>query len=191
MIQQKQAKYVEVCSLIKLYWNFNEYSIYIFDILLPNFVANQRQELHNRKDTNVMWLDNLKEIRKQNGNPTNKKIAENANLPERTIARIFAGDTLNPYVSTLDLIAKALDSSLDEVFVDTKVVVGNEKMAELQETINVVTAERDILTAENVILKDKVVNLTAEIDLLKMKLEHKEEIISIHNYYNKVRSTEK
>ena len=133
-----------------------------------------------------MWLDNLKELRKLSGNPTNKKIGEDANLPERTIARIFAGDTVNPYVSTLDLIAKALGSSLDEVFADTKVVVGNEKMSDLQEIADTVTAERDILVAENSILKDKVANLTAEVDLLKMKLEHKEEIISLHNYYNKV-----
>lgn len=138
-----------------------------------------------------MWLDNLKELRKQKGNPTFKKIGEDANLPERTIARIFSGDTNNPYVTTIDLIAKALGGSLDEIFADTKVVVGNEKMAELQETINVVTAERDILIAENVILKDKVVNLTAEIDLLKMKLEHKEEIINLHNYYNKVYSSDR
>ena len=131
-----------------------------------------------------MWLDNLKELRKLKGNPTFKKIGEDANLPERTIARIFSGDTNNPYVTTIDLIAKALGGSLDEIFADTKVVVGNEKMAELQESLNVVTAERDIIIAENVILKDKVVNLTAEIDLLKMKLEHKEELLSLHNFYN-------
>jgi transcriptional regulator with XRE-family HTH domain len=138
-----------------------------------------------------MWLDNLKELRRLRGNPTNKKIGEDANLPERTISRIFSGDTVNPYVSTIDLIAKALGSSLDEVFADTKVVVGNEKMSELQEIADTVTAERDILVAENSILKDKVANLTAEVDLLKMKLEHKEEIISLHNYYNKVSSTGK
>ena len=132
-----------------------------------------------------MWLDNLRELRKLNGNPSAKKIGEKANLPERTITRIFSGDTSNPYVSTLDLIVKALGGSLDEIFVDTKVVVGNEKMAALQETIDVITAERDILTTENIILKDKIVNLTAENDLLKMKLEHKEELLNLHKYYHK------
>ena len=136
-----------------------------------------------------MWLDNLRELRKLNGNPTVKKIAEETNLPERTITRIFAGDTNNPYVSTLDLIVKALGGSLDEIFADTKVVVGNEKMAALQESIDIITAERDIVTAQNVVLKDRVATLTAEIDILKMKLEHKEEIIKLHNYYNKREST--
>ena len=138
-----------------------------------------------------MWLDNLKELRKLKGNPTNKKIAEDANLPERTISRIFSGDTHNPYVSTLDLIAQALGSTLQEVLVDTKVVVGNEKMSDLQNMLEVVTAKHDILAAENVILKDKVATLNAEIDLLKMKLEHKEEIIRLHNYYNKVSSADR
>lgn len=131
-----------------------------------------------------MWLDKLKELRKEKGNPPFKKIAEETNLPERTIARIFSGDTNNPYVSTLDLIVKALGGSLDEVFTDTKVVVGNEKMVELQATIDIVNGEKDILVAENNLLKDKVVNLTAEIDLLKKDLEHKEEIINLHNFYN-------
>ena len=131
-----------------------------------------------------MWLDKLRELRKEKGNPPFKKIAEDTNLPERTVARIFSGDTHNPYVSTLDLIVKALGGSLDEVFTDTKVVVGNEKMVELQETLNIVNAEKDILVSEITILKDKVVALTTEIDLLKKDLEHKEEIINLHNFYN-------
>ena len=132
-----------------------------------------------------MWLDKLKELRKEQGNPPFKKIAEDTSLPERTIARIFSGDTNNPYVSTLDLIVKALGGSLDEVFSDTKVVVGNEKLATLQEKLDVVCAENDILVTENTILKDKISALSAELDLLKRELEHKEEIINLHNYYNK------
>ena len=129
-----------------------------------------------------MWLDKLRELRKEKGNPSFKKIAEDTNLPERTIARIFSGETLNPYASTIDLIAKALDGSLDGVLTDTKVVVGNEKMVELQATIDILNAEKDILVSENNLLNDKVVTLTAEIDLLKRELEHKEEIINLHNF---------
>ena len=124
----------------------------------------------------TLWLDNLKDLRKEKGNPPLKKIAEDAHLPERTVFRIFAGETNNPYVSTLDLIAKALGSSLSGILSDTKVVVGNEKMAELQEKIGIISAELDIITAENAVLKDKVACLTAENDVLRMKLEHKEEI---------------
>ena len=52
---------------------------------------------------------------------------------------------------------------------------------------NVITAERDLVTAENAILKDKVVTLTAENDMLKMELKRKDEIIALHNYYNKLK----
>lgn len=131
-----------------------------------------------------MWLDNLKELRKEKGNPSFKKIAEDTNLPERTIVRIFSGYTNNPYVSTLDLIVKALDGSLDVIFSDTKVVVGTEKMAVLQADLDIVKTESDILVAENTLLKDKIACLTAENELLKKELEHKEEIINIHNFYN-------
>ena len=138
-----------------------------------------------------MWLDNLKELRKAKGNPTIKKLAEETNLPERTVCRIFSGDTHSPYVDTLHRIVTALGGSLDDILADTKVVVGTENMATLQENADVAKAELDLISAENAILKDKVATLTAEIDLLQMTLKHKDEIISLHNYYNKLMSSEK
>ena len=123
-----------------------------------------------------MWLDNLKELKKTKGMSA-KQIAEKTNLPERTVNRILAGDTDNPYVDTLHRIVTVLGGSLDDILADTKVVVGEENLVKLQENVEVVTAERDLITAENAILKDKVATLTAENDMLKMQLKHKEEII--------------
>lgn len=134
-----------------------------------------------------MWLENLQEMKKSKG-MSSKQIAEATNLPERTVKRIFSGDTDNPYVDTLQRIVTALGGSLDEVFADTKVVVGDKTLVVLQENVEVVTAERDLITAENAILKDKVAALTAENELLKMQLKHKEEIIALHNYYNKLKA---
>ena len=79
-----------------------------------------------------------------------------------------------------------LGGSLDDILADTKVVVGDANLVTLQENVDVVTAERDLIIAENAILKDKVSTLTAENDMLKMQLKHKEEIIALHNYYNKL-----
>ena len=45
-----------------------------------------------------------------------------------------------------------------------------------------------LLQAENAMFKDKVTALTSENDLLRLKLEHKEEIISLHNYYKTIMS---
>lgn len=133
-----------------------------------------------------MWLDNLKELKSSKG-MTAKQIADRSGLPERTVKRVLSGDTANPYLDTLQRIATALDSSLDAILADTKAVVGTEGLATLQAEVTRVTAELELVTAENVILKGKVDTLTAENDLLRMKLEHKEEIIALHNYYIKSR----
>jgi transcriptional regulator with XRE-family HTH domain len=141
-----------------------------------------------------MWLDNLKELKKNKG-MTTKQIAIETNLPERTVARIFSGDTDNPYVDTLHRIVAVLDGSLDDVLADSKTVVGNKNLATLQEDVNSLNAEVDRLTAElgllnaeNAVLNGKITTLTTENELLRMKIEHKEEIISLHNYYNKLKS---
>ncbi len=129
-----------------------------------------------------MWLDNLKELKAKSG-MSSKQIAEKTNLPERTVIRIFSGDTDNPYVDTLRRIVAVIGGTLDDLFAESKIVVGNQNLAALQSEVERLTAENGMLSAENVILKDKNVTLTAENDLLRMKLEHKEEIISLHNYY--------
>lgn len=137
-----------------------------------------------------MWLDNLKDLRKQKGNPSYKSIADGTSLPERTIVRIFSGETDHPYMDTIQRIVAYFGGSLDDIFADTKIVVGDENLVKSQEEVVVVSAENDMLSVENKMLKDKVAALQAEVDLLKMKLQHKEEIITLHNYYNKLKTVE-
>jgi transcriptional regulator with XRE-family HTH domain len=139
-----------------------------------------------------MWLDNLKELKKEKG-MSSKQIAEKTNLPERTVIRIFSGDTDNPYVDTLRRIVAVLGGSLDDIFAESKTIVGSQDLITAQAEVDRLSAEVDrllaevsLITAENTMLKDKVSVLTAEGDLLRLKLEHKEEIISLHNYYKTV-----
>ena len=134
-----------------------------------------------------MWLDNLKELKKEKG-MTAKQIAEATNLPERTVSRIFSGDTDNPYVTTIHRIVSVLGGSLDMIFAESKVVVGNESLIELQANIDNLNSELAAIRKENTALKDTLVKITAENDVLKTKLEHKEEIIALHNYYNNLRN---
>lgn len=133
-----------------------------------------------------MWLQNLKELKKLTGMST-KQIAEKTKLPERTVCRILSGETDHPYVDTLHIIVTALGYSLNDIFADTNAVVATESIVEVKETAEVAEAERDLIIAENAMLKDKVAALTAEIDILKVKLNHKDEIIALHNYYNKIK----
>ena len=134
-----------------------------------------------------MWLDNLKELKKSKG-MSSKQIAEATHLPERTVIRIFSGDTDNPYVDTLHRIVSVLGGSLDSILADTKVVVGDSTLAALQEDNDRLNSENALLLAELATLKDKICALNSENELLRLKLAHKEEIISLHNYYNKLKS---
>ncbi len=133
-----------------------------------------------------MWLDNLKELKKKTG-MSSKQIAEMTNLPERTVIRIFSGDTDNPYVDTLRRIVAVLGGSLDDIFAEGKAVVGDQNLMVLHAELDAVKAERDKLSAENAMLKDEVATLESDIDRLHLLLEHKDEIIALHNYYNKLK----
>ena len=129
-----------------------------------------------------MWLDNLKELKKK-ANKTSKAISEETKLPERTVVRIFAGETENPTIDTLHRIVVCLGGSLDDILADTKAVVATESLVEVKETAGVMEAERDLVAAENEMLKTKVTALTAQIDLLTKEIQHKDELLALHKYY--------
>ncbi len=143
-----------------------------------------------------MWLDIIKERRKELGY-TIKYVAQKATLPERTVSRIFSGETMSPSIDTLYGIAVVLELSLDEILTGGNAVVSSKNYAMLQEEntkllekLEILSSELTLVNAEASVLKDKIGVLSAENDILKIKLEHKEEIIAIHNYYIKMRSTE-
>ena len=81
-----------------------------------------------------MWLDNLKELKKVSG-MSSKQIADATKLPESTIKRIFAGDTPDPYVSTIHRIVIALGGSLDHILADTNAVLAPESIVDVKETV--------------------------------------------------------
>jgi transcriptional regulator with XRE-family HTH domain len=133
-----------------------------------------------------MWLDNLKEIKKTKG-MTCKQIANATQIPESTIKRIFSGDTDNPYVDTVRRIAIALDSSLDEIFAETKVVVATETLAEVQENAEAIEAEKEVVEIKNDMLEAKITAMTMEIELLKKEIQHKDELLAVYNYFTKIK----
>lgn len=134
-----------------------------------------------------MWLGNLKELKKKTGMST-KQIADKTNLPERTVSRIFSGETDHPRVDTVHLIVTALGGTLNDIFADTNVVVATESLIEVKEIADAVEAERDLILVENEMLKAKTAAQATEIELLKRELQHKEELLALHNYYNKIKT---
>jgi transcriptional regulator with XRE-family HTH domain len=136
-----------------------------------------------------MWLDNLRELKKTKG-MTTKQIANATKIPESTIKRIFSGDTDNPYVDTIRRIAIALDSSLDVIFAETKLVVATETLAEVKENAEAIEAKKEVVEIKNDMLEAKVTALTMEIELLKKELQHKDELLAVYNYFTKIKPTE-
>jgi transcriptional regulator with XRE-family HTH domain len=117
-----------------------------------------------------MWLDNLKELKKRTG-MTAKAIAKQANLPDATVENVLAGTVKNPRIDTIRQIVTALGGSLDEIFAESGAVIGDQKLSKLQE-------ERDLLAIECHSSRNVILDLRKENQILKLKLEHKDEIIS-------------
>jgi transcriptional regulator with XRE-family HTH domain len=138
-----------------------------------------------------MWLDNLKELKKEK-NLSCKRLAELSNLPEKTVNRILSGQTANPYLDTLDRLAIALDSTIGDILAGTKAVVGDTSLTEMQAQINELNSKIEELTAQNeLILKDNAIQiekvnvLTKELELANLKLMYTEKLLATHEHYLK------
>lgn len=139
-----------------------------------------------------MWLENLKEIKARTG-MSPRQIAEKANVSEKSVSRVFSGESKNPGVDLVLKIITALGGSKSEIFAETGAVIGSQDLATLQAEVNRLAEENALLTQnlnmatlDLAIQKDKVSALETETELLKMQLKHKEEIIALHNYYGTV-----
>lgn len=133
-----------------------------------------------------MWLDVIKTLRKEKGLSI-KQLAEMTNLPERSIARIFNGETTNPYMTTLIPIVNALGVSLDYVFSDSKVVVATETVVELQETVEEVKAEKNLVVTDYELLLDKYNGIEKELERTKTELAYTKKLLAVHEYYTKIK----
>ena len=152
-------------------------------------LARTKMSLERKK----MWLENLRELKEKTG-MTSKQIADHQNVSEKSVKRVFSGEAKNPGVDLVRKIIDAMGGSWHDIFAESGAVIGNQDLATLQAEANKLTEENAIL-AQNLnianidlsVQKDKVAALETEVELLKMKLMHKEEIIAIHNYYNKLK----
>ena len=108
-------------------------------------------------------------------------------MSERTVTRIFSGETYAPGIDKLRDIVYAMGGSLDDVLDESDFHLPT-PLAEALKTENTTlqNAVND-LTDENVRLKDEIATLKVELDRLHLILDHKEEIIALHNYYNKLK----
>lgn len=137
-----------------------------------------------------MWREKIIEAKKAK-NITTKMMSEKVRLPEQTITRILSGKTETPRIDSVLDLGASVGLSPAELFAETTSVLGDKNLITLQEELDQANAaltalqsEFALLSEETTDLKLKNVSLNAEIDLLRLKLEHAEEIIRLHNRYN-------
>ena len=111
-------------------------------------------------------------------------------IPPETITRILNEKTGDPRISTVLELGESVGLTSWELFADPAVLIAYQSFLTLQAEIDALKADKEALAAENEALKNndnEVVTLKAELDRLRLTLEHKEEIIALHNYYNKLK----
>jgi transcriptional regulator with XRE-family HTH domain len=135
-----------------------------------------------------MWLDNVRDLKKKSG-MSNKCLAEQMHMSERTIGRIFAGET-SVDIDQLRQMVLVMNGSLDDILDKSEFKVPVPEMEALQNENAALTAKIKELTdslallqAEMAIYKDKIAVLTAENDILRIKLEYEQKIGAIHDFY--------
>lgn len=139
-----------------------------------------------------MWLDKLNTLKKQSGMST-KYIAEKMHRSERTISRFLSGETRIGIDEAREMVI-IMGGSLDEILHESdfklptpEIEALKGEVASLLKTIEEISSQKLDLQAENHHLKETVRNLETEVDRLKLIIEHKDEIIELHNHYNKIK----
>lgn len=131
-----------------------------------------------------MWLERIKEAKEARG-ITTKEMADHMRLPKETITRILNGKTKNPYITTVLEMGEAVGLSEWELFTETGLVIGTADLKALQDELDALKAQLNLVRISCEVKETENAALIAEINLLKMELQHKEELLAVHNYYIK------
>ncbi len=134
-----------------------------------------------------MWRDNFLSIMKEKG-VSPKQLSEKSGISEKTIFRIVKNPNVTMYLDTVERLALGLGCNLSDITQDTKTVLGTESLVALQEQLNIALLRIDELTAQNETLEKDILGYKAKIDLLTLQLDHKKELLAVHEYYIKLGS---
>ena len=105
-------------------------------------------------------------------------------LPEETISRFLSSKTHDPRLSTVLDVGEIVRLEPYELFMDAQTAAEFKIFLETRTSKTSTSEEINSLLSHNVALQDEIAALKAEIEWLRLTLEHKEEIISLHNRYN-------
>lgn len=98
-------------------------------------------------------------------------------MTEKTVSRMLDGKTNDPYVGNVIMLGASVGLSPMEIFAETGLVVGSQDLATAQAEVDRLTAELADRDAEVSRLKSEIAASSAENDLLRLKLEHRDELV--------------
>lgn len=131
-----------------------------------------------------LWRKALCDARHRIG-MTYKEIADKAYLSEKSVARIFTGEAKAPGIEVIIRISNALNVPARDIFGESSAVITTEDIEKLKADNSKLTAERDALIAENMVLTNKLRESEANNTILQIKLEYEQKITALHTYYTK------
>ena len=144
-----------------------------------------------------MWREKINEV-KRTKNIRTKNIAEKAMMNEKAVSRILNGERKAPSIEDVIAIGEAVGLSAIELFADSGMVIGEQKVAELTDELNKrdleitgLRAELRSLSEENATLKALNCTLSAQNEVLLTKLELTEELVETHRYYIREKNAER
>ena len=129
-----------------------------------------------------MWRERI--IEEMNAKGISKKtMAERMQTTEKTVKRLLSDDSKTPYITTVLEAGAAVDLSPQELFAETGLIIGDKKLAELQEELTILNNELKLCQDDCDILQERADKLTAENEKLRTELAHKEELLALHDRY--------
>ena len=138
-----------------------------------------------------MWREKILEAKKLRNIKT-KTIAEAVLMSEKAVSRLLTGEKKSPCIEDVIAVGAAVGLTALELFAETDTVIGEKSLSDLNEELDKCKMELDLMRGELANasaaiadLKAKNCALTAENDILRIKLELKDEIIETHKYYIK------
>lgn len=125
---------------------------------------------------------------KQRLNFSTKTMADMSRLQlsEETIRRILSGKTGDPGINAVLDLTETVGLKPHEAFMDATLAAEFRAFLDFKFKSEETEAERIKIVAENESLKSINAGLVDRIRVLEMQLEHKEELLALHNHYNKI-----
>ena len=132
-----------------------------------------------------MYYDRLVKAYKNSG-LTKKKIALESNVSEKTISRMLESRDYHASVDVLESVVPVLGITMQELFCDTDAVVVSREMIDGIEEAKSALEQNKQYADEIVALKERIFALTTENISLRTELEHKQEVINLHESYKSI-----